>query len=105
MNRYTVVPVVLWAVVAACLLYAVKANAEPVARASANGVTITVYSEPCQFKDVVSNLPQRATWVENGKTFEGCFGPSPVGVAMFYFKDDKSIAAVPFEMFAPVTGV
>ncbi len=82
------------------------AFAEPVARAVVNNgqVVITVHSEDRALTAVVTNLPKRATWVEGGKTFEGCVGVSPIGVAMFYFLADKSVAAVPLEMFQPVTG-
>ena len=87
------------------LVYAANAYAEPIARASAGGISITVYSEPCALKEV-SNLPARATWTENGKTFEGCAAANPeLGVVVFFFREDKSVAAVPMQAFAPVIGV
>lgn len=90
----------------ALFIAAFNAYADPIARASAGGISITIYNEPCKLKEQVSNLPHRATWLENGQTFEGCVGPNPeLGVAIFYFKEDKSVAAVPLQMFAPVTGV
>ena len=98
--------VISGACLAALFVLATSAYAEPVARATAGGIQITVYNEPCKLKDQVSNLPHRATWLENGRTFEGCVGPNiELGVAIFYFKEDKSVAAVPLQMFAPVTGV
>lgn len=70
------------------------------------GITITVYSEDCALKNVVSNLPKRATWTEKGKTYEGCAGGQPdAGVVMLYFKEDRSVAVVPMQAFRPLTGV
>jgi hypothetical protein len=81
-------------------------NAEPQYRAEVQGVVITLHSEECQIKDVVSNLPRRATWLERGKTFEGCFGfVEQMQLLMFYFKDDKTVAGMPAGMFSKVTGV
>ena len=79
--------------------------ARPMVQASVQGIVITVHSEDCELKNVVSNLPKKATWVENGKTFEGCAGASPLGVLMFYFHGDKTVAAVPADLFVPVTGI
>ncbi len=110
MPRLTVLPWIVWGIGIVLLVfglaYAKKSHAEPIARAVVNNgqVVITVHTEDCTLKDNVANLPKRATWVEGNKTFEGCVGVSPVGVAMFYFKEDKSVAVVPLEMFQPVTG-
>lgn len=93
--------------VAAFLLYgAKKAYADPMAKVIANGgqVVITVYTEDCARKDVVTNLPKRATWAEDGKTYEGCVGIQPeAGVAMFWF-DDRTVAIVPLQAFVRVVG-
>jgi hypothetical protein len=106
MNRLTVIPLLLWALVAACFLYAVKAHAEPILQASQGGVTITLHSEDCKITELVANLPKRATWQEQGKTFEGCFGAVPqMGLVMLYFKEDKSVAGVPIDAFKRVVGV
>lgn len=77
----------------------------PMLKASVDGVEITVYSEECGLKNVVSNLPKRATWVEKGKTFEGCAGATPFGVLLFYFREDRTVAVVPAEHFVQITGV
>jgi hypothetical protein len=77
---------------------------EPMVKANVQGIEITVYTEDCTLKNVVSNLPKRATWVEKGKTFEGCAGATQFGVLIFYF-NDKTVAVVPVEHFAKVTGV
>lgn len=89
------------------LAFVVKiAGADPLVQAVVNSgrVVITVYSESCALTEFVANLPKRATWKEGDKVFEGCAGVSPLGVAMFYFREDKSIAVVPIEMFERVTG-
>ena len=89
----------------AVLLYgfAVESHAEPLLRATAGNVVITIHSEECALKDVVTNLPKRATWEEAGKTYEGCAGAIPqLGVAMFYFVGDKTVAVVPGQMFVKV---
>ena len=78
---------------------------EPTHRTSVQGVVITLHSEKCALKEV-ANLPRRATWVENGKVFEGCVGyVEALGVLMFFFKDDKSVAVIPADAFSKVTGV
>ena len=77
--------------------------AAPVAQVVENNLKITLFDVPCQLTEV-SNLQMRATWSENGKVFEGCWGGSPVGVVMLYFSD-KSVAAVPVRAFTKVQGV
>lgn len=106
-----IIPWFVWAVVIGlCLagaLWSGKAIAEPMAKASVNNgqVVITIYTEDCTLKNVVTNLPKRATWVEGGKTYEGCAGVQPdAGVAMFYFSGDKTVAVVPLQIFARVIG-
>lgn len=105
----TVLPWLMWAVILSTVilaLWAGKVYAEPMAVANVNGgqVVIMVYTDDCNLKDTVINLPKRATWTEGGKTFEGCVGVQPeAGVAMFYF-DDKTVAIVPLQIFARATG-
>lgn len=107
----TMLPWLVWALVIVLAiggaLYAGRAVAEPIARASVNNgqVVILVHSEDCALTNVVSNLPKRATWNEGGKVYEGCVGiQSQAGVAMFYFADDKTVAIVPLQMFQRVVG-
>lgn len=88
------------------LVYCTDARADPLYRASILGVVITLHSEECALKDKVSNLPRKATWVENGKTYQGCFGyVEPLGLFMFYFSDDKTVAGIPASAFSKVHGV
>ena len=76
--------------------------AAPQFEASGEGVKVVVHSEKCALKEI-SNLPYRATWTEKGKTTEGCAGPHPIGVVLFYFAD-KTIVVVPMQEFVKVTG-
>lgn len=89
------------------VLWMKQAKAEPMAQASVNQgqVVITLYTEDCALTNVVTNLPKRATWKEGGKVYEGCVGVQPqAGVAMLYFAGDKTVAVVPLQLFARVTG-
>ena len=79
----------------------VKADAQY--RAVIQGVVITLYSDECTLKGTVSNLPRKATWLEDGKTFEGCFGyVEALGLLMFYFREDKTVAGLPSSVFTKV---
>jgi hypothetical protein len=79
--------------------------AQPIFAAETDSVRIVLYDEPCAFQDTVK-LPFRATWTEKGKVYEGCFAPHPhVGVVVAFFKEDKSVAAIPMEAFRKVTGI
>lgn len=80
--------------------------AAPIFVADAEGVRIELFDEPCILKDLVSNLPYRATWTEKGKVFEGCFVPNPnAGFVVAYFREDKSVAVIPMDAFKKVVGV
>lgn len=95
----------LWLFGALMFILPFPANAEPQFRATVQGVVITLHSEKCELAEV-SNLPRRATWLESGKTFEGCFGyVEQLQLLMFYFKDDKTVAGLPAGVFSRVTGV
>ena len=103
----TIIPWLVWSlvvlVVIIALSYASQVKAGPIAQAESQGIVITVYKEPCKLP-AVSNLPVRATWLENGKTYEGCAASNPqLGVVVFYF-DDKTVAVVPLQIFVPMTG-
>lgn len=74
----------------------------PIAEAGDARVTITLFDEACAIA-AVSNLPQRATWTEGGKIFDGCWA-SAGGIILLYFSD-RSVVAVPTQVFQRVTGV
>ena len=89
----------------AVILLPLTAQAEARYSASSQGIVITLYSEECKLKEV-ANLPYRATWTENGKTFEGCFSVAgELKMVMLYFVDDRSVAVVPVGVFREVKGV
>ena len=105
MNRWNLGMLVLVVVLmlGSIMLYSGTAKAEPLYRASSEGVTITLYSEPCKLK-AVENLKSRATWEENGKVTEGCYGGHPqFPLVLFYFAD-KAVTIVPVEVFKRMTG-
>ena len=84
-------------------VWPIRAFAAPMAVTTQGEAKITVFDEPCKLKSV-SNLKMRAIWVEKGKTFEGCWGIHGSGFVVSYF-DDGSIALIPAQDFAAVTGV
>jgi hypothetical protein len=73
--------------------------AEPMLAFQDGPVKIVIYTEDCALKNVVTNLPKRATWEEKGKSYEGCAAGTPFGFVMFYFAGDKTVALVPAEGF------
>ena len=89
----------------AVILLPLVAVAKPQYLASSGDVTITLFNDKCELKEV-ANLPFKVTWQEGGKVFHGCFGVNgEAGVVMMFFPGDKSVAAAPVGMFKPVTGV
>lgn len=79
--------------------------ADPMLVGKVDNAIVTIHSEECAFKDVVVNLPQRATWVENGKSIEGCAGYSQALEVVFFYFRDKTMFGAPGFQFARVTGV
>jgi hypothetical protein len=82
---------------------AASVSAEPFAVVQHGKAAVTLYREACELKDV-SNLKNRATWEEDGKRFEGCFGVFFDAAIGFYF-DDKQVAVIPVAAFVPVRGM
>lgn len=79
-----------------------QAQAEPIYRAEAADAVVVLRSGPCALT-AVENLKKRATWTEQGKTFEGCWGVTRFGVVVMYF-NDKTVSAIPVQMFVKVQG-
>ena len=108
--RKTVAP--YWAVAAAILLggtlagalWAGKVYAEPRLLASNGQVTVTLYDEPCELKEHVSNLPFKATWQEGGRTFKGCWASHPDMELVAAYFDDLTVAVIPFGALKRVQG-
>ncbi len=108
MEHETIFPLPAWFVLIATILFGcpTSAAADPILRFNAkDGVVITLHSDKCALKEV-SNLPNKATWDEKGKTFEGCWRPSAFfPLVIFYFLGDRTIADVPMQAFEKVQGV
>lgn len=97
-------PWLLWFFIIVTVIWATKSYAGPIYQAEEGGVRVVLTDEPCKFESVVQ-LPKRATWTENGKTFEGCYGGHPIFPIVLCYFSDKSIVALPVEMFKRVVGV
>jgi hypothetical protein len=82
------------------LMLATSVCAAPMYRAANEGIVITLDSDKCALKEV-ANLPKKAFWVQDGKTIEGCWGVSPLGVVNFYFAD-RTVVAIPQDVFHKV---
>lgn len=78
------------------------AKAKPTHIAINEGITITAHDDKCGLSAV--QLPLKATWKENCKSFDGCVGMHPAGVLIFYFTDGSIVLLSP-QLFKPVTGV
>ncbi len=103
--KLTILPWLAWAAILLFLVFGVMrcAQAAPILQASGEGLTIVLYDEDCAMKDKVINLPKRATWTENGKTIDGCWGMSPLRVVILYFADLTAVALPP-NIFRPLEG-
>jgi hypothetical protein len=94
----------LWLLIVSAVIGIVrKAYADPFISAEQDGVRIVVYTEPCTLNEV-KNLPQRATWTQDGKTIEGCAGYlKELEMVTFYFAD-RTVFPVPAALFQKVFG-
>lgn len=91
----------------ACLLYllglALPAQAKPRLTASEGNAVITLFDDKCELKEV-SNLPYKALWVADGKTFVGCWGVRPDTRQVVFYFDDGSVGIIPFDQLKQVVG-
>lgn len=86
------------------VIWATRAHAKPLYEAKSQGTSIVLYDETCALP-AVTNLVLRAVWVQDGKSYEGCWGATPpLGVVMAYFSD-KTVAAIPISAFERVVGI
>lgn len=86
------------------MIVPVLGMAAPIARAGNDATSIVLTDEDCGMKSVVVNLPKRAIWTEDGKTFEGCWGVHPqTNIITMYF-DDKTVTSMPAQMFTRIGG-
>jgi hypothetical protein len=91
------------ALVVVMMAAAASAAAEPFAVVRNGNASVTLHREACGLKDV-ANLKHRATWEEDGKRYEGCFGIFFNAAIGFYF-DDKQVAVIPVAAFVPLRGM
>jgi len=88
---------------AAVAMLPLPAKAKPVFQASQGNVVLMLHTEECAFQGTVA-LPLKATWTQDGKTVEGCWGPrADLKVVLFYFPSDKSVFAVGMDHFTKLT--
>lgn len=100
----TIIRMSVWfVVIAAVVVWATQAYADPIYEAAEDGVRVTLHNSPCELKEV-SNLKYKATWEEKGKIYQGCWGArTDIGQVMFYF-DDGSVGLIPVNALQPVRG-
>ncbi len=77
------------------------AAAEPLAQIERDSVRIVLYSEPCELKDRVINLPRRAEWTGLARVYQGCWAQSPLGLVVLFF-DDLTVTVLPSSAFVEV---
>ena len=73
-----------------------------------NGVKITLTDEPCKLKEMITNLPSRATWEENGSIIEGCYGAMRVNqtvVLLPMYWADKTVVIDVLHNYTMLEGV
>jgi hypothetical protein len=87
------------------VLYVTQAHADVIAIADTGSVKIILHDSPCELKEVVSNLPQKAEWLEGGRTFKGCWNGHPGGFIVTYWLEDKTVGIVPINVFKKANGV
>lgn len=105
----TLIPFLIWAVLIgltlAGVLYASRAVAEPrLLAVDNNGIAITLYDDPCELKGEIANLPYKATWTENGKTFEGCWQGRDEARSVVAYFSDHTVALIPYSVFKRAVG-
>ena len=88
---------------AALLLTASVAAAEPLLQVQSGNTRIVLYSEPCALRAIV-NLPHRAEWIVRGETFVRCWTLSVFDHIVMYF-EDRTAVTVPAELFVAVRGI
>jgi hypothetical protein len=80
--------------------------ADPIFQTSPEaGVKVVLYTEPCKLSSQVTNLPYRATWEENGKVDEGCFGVDDARSLVRLYFADKTVVAAYKQEFVRITGI
>ena len=102
----TVFPLPVWAVILIFILcWPSIVLSAPRFAASEGATTVTLYDEPCELKEVVTNLPYKATWVEGDKIIQGCWGAWVNDQRVLAYFGDKTVALIPFSVLSKVQGV
>lgn len=102
--RLTILPWLVWALIAVTVVWATKAYSGPRLQATQEGVRVVLYDDPCQLTEQIANLPYKATWEEDGKTFQGCWGPRPDMRVMVAYFEDKTVGIIPMGALNRVSG-
>ena len=81
------------------VMYVSKSMAEPIAQVERGSIKVIIYSDKCSL-EAVSNLPFRATWIENGEITEGCVDLDvKMKLLKFYFAD-RTVVTMPMHYFS-----
>ena len=101
----TVLPLPFWAILLIVIFcWPSIVFAEPRFAVTDGKIAVTLYDDPCELKDTVSNLPYKATWTEGDKTYNGCWGPWVNDQKIVAYFTDKTIAVIPFSAVTKVSG-
>ena len=96
--EFRVLSVALIALIVSCA--AAPVQAAPVAAIVRDGITVTLYDEPCALA-AVANLPYRATWNDSKRGhFEGCYTVQHHTIVVLYF-GDRTVFTAPLREFRP----
>lgn len=101
----TIIPLPWWLLfVVVMFLLPQNALAEPFAQAEADGAKVVLHNDKCTLKEV-ENLSKHATWEEKGKLYIGCWGAHPDAPFILAYFNDRTVVAIPKQVFRRVTGV
>lgn len=108
MRRSLLLPLAIWLAIVAGLIFflgfVLPARADPVGAASGDGLTVTLYDEPCRL-DGVTNLPFRATWQEAGEPAqEGCWAANRKMRTVATYWSDRTVIVISVDLFVRVGG-
>lgn len=107
-RRMIWLPWIFWLVVLLAsiglVFYASEPKADPVFWVNQDGIQVVLHNDLCSLTDRIGNLPHKATWQEDGKVYEGCWGLRPdVGYVIFYF-EDRTVGLIPIRALRRVLG-
>jgi len=78
------------------------AQAKPIAQVSQGNVRVIFTDEPCALQGV-SNLKFRGIWLQDGKTFEGCWQSHQQFAIVITYWEDLTIGIIPLEAVSKTT--